>query len=105
MCSAQVTAPDPAAGLTSAPSWHIAAVKALPDYRLDVRFADGTCGEIDMAGLIERADAGVFASLRELTRFQAVCVEHGAVTWPDEVDLAPDALYADIKKSGRCVLR
>jgi hypothetical protein len=105
MCSAQVTAPDPAAGLTPVPSWHVTAVSALPDYRLDVRFADGVRGEVDMTELVASIDAGVFASLREPGQFQAVRVEHGAVSWSNEIDLAPDALYAAIRKDGRCVLR
>jgi hypothetical protein len=27
-------------------------------------------------------------------------VEYGAVTWPGEIDLAPDAMYAEFKKNG-----
>ena len=30
----------------------------------------------------------------------ALFVEHGAVTWPGELDLAPDAMYREIKKNG-----
>ncbi|RPI04004.1 MAG: DUF2442 domain-containing protein, partial [Zetaproteobacteria bacterium] len=36
--------------------------------------------------------------------FSQVFVAHGAVTWPGEIDLAPDAMYAEIKKLGRWVL-
>ena len=41
--------------------------------------------------------AGVFARLAEPSLFAQVFVEHGAVTWPGEIDLAPDAMYAEIK--------
>jgi len=29
---------------------------------------------------------------------------HGVVTWPGEIDLAPDAVYAETKKLGSRVL-
>jgi hypothetical protein len=31
-------------------------------------------------------------------------VTHGAVTWPGEIDLAPDAMYAEIKRGGHWIL-
>jgi hypothetical protein len=76
----------------------------MPAYRLDVRFRDGTAGIVDMAALISSSSAGVFTSLRDPSVFSAVHVEAGAVTWPGEVDLAPDALYAAIKAKGSCAL-
>ncbi|WP_330217058.1 DUF2442 domain-containing protein [Geobacter pickeringii] len=33
-----------------------------------------------------------------------VFVEYGVVTWPDEIDLAPDAIYERIKQYGKWVL-
>jgi len=103
MCSAQVSASDSAAGLSGTP-WRVLEARALPGYRLAVRFADGTEGEVGMVGLIESDRAGVFAQLRDRNAFESVRVEHGAVAW-DGVDLAPDALYASIKANGRCELK
>lgn len=103
MCSAQVSNSDPPAGLTAS-AWRVVEVRALPGYRLAVRFADGTSGEVDMARLVQSARAGVFASLRETSVFESVHVRYGAVAWPNDVDLAPDALYASIKANGRCEL-
>lgn len=103
MCSAQVSPSDQAAGL-SAPPWRVVVVQACEGYRLDVRFADGTRGEVDLSTLITRDDAGVFASLRDTTRFAKVAVVHGAPAWPGDVDLAPDALYAAIRAHGHCAL-
>jgi hypothetical protein len=37
--------------------------------------------------------------------FNRVHVEGGAVTWPGNVDLAPDAMYQAIKAHGEWVLR
>lgn len=105
MCSAQVATADRTAGMMAAPAWRVIAVAAQPGYRLSLQFQDGTTGEVDMAALVEAADAGVFAALREPAMFDAVGIAHGAVSWPNEVELAPDALHAAIKADGRCVLR
>jgi hypothetical protein len=35
--------------------------------------------------------------------FARVGVDHGAVTWPNGVDLAPDAMYDEIKAESRWV--
>jgi hypothetical protein len=84
--------------------WRVLEVSALPDYRLSIRFADGTRGEVDMMRLVHSEQAGVFASLRDTRVFESVHVDHGAVAWPNDVDLAPDALYASIAANGRCEL-
>jgi len=85
--------------------WRVAAVEALPDFRLHVRFVDGTEGTVDLGTLVHSPGAGVFASLANSALFVQVFVEHGAVTWPGEIDLAPDAMYAEIKKAGTWVLQ
>jgi hypothetical protein len=33
-----------------------------------------------------------------------VYLDHGAVAWPGQIDLAPDAMYQDIKTKGISVL-
>lgn len=80
--------------------WRVVDVKALPDFRLNVRFVDGTEGTLDLTTLVHSPAAGVFASLADSELFNQVFVEQGAVTWPGEIDLAPDAMYAEIKKAG-----
>jgi hypothetical protein len=82
----------------------VAAVTALPGWRLRVRFNDGLEGEVDMDREVHSPDAGVFAELADPERFAAVQVEFGVVTWPGEIDLAPDAMHAEIKANGRWVL-
>jgi len=39
---------------------------------------------------------GVLAPLRGPSFFRQVFVDHGAVAWPGEIDLAPDAMYRQI---------
>jgi hypothetical protein len=75
-------------------------VQALPDFRLRVRFLDGTEGMVDLTGRVCSAGAGVFASLADIAKFEQVRVELGAVTWPCGIDLAPDAMYDAIKANG-----
>jgi hypothetical protein len=42
----------------------------------------------------------VLEALRDPTLFARVRVEAGAVTWPGEIDLAPDAMYDEIRAHG-----
>ena len=80
--------------------WTVVDVRPLPRHRLEVTFADGTYGEVDVSKLIFGQVPGVFEQLRDLERFAEVGIEHGAVTWPGELDLAPDAMYDEIKTKG-----
>jgi hypothetical protein len=86
--------------------WRVVEVSALPEFRLHVRFVDGTAGEVDMSTLLQssESDGTAFASLRDSAVFSQVRVELGAVQWPSGADLAPDAMYDEIKAHGRWVL-
>ena len=71
-------------------------VEAVPleDYRLKLRFEDGTTGVVDVSRWV--SFTGVFAPLRDPAQFAAVQVnpELGTVCWPCGADLDPDVLYA-----------
>ena len=82
----------------------VAEVKALSGYRLQVTFADGLQGEVNMSAFVRSPAAGVFAALADPTRFAQAEVSLGAVTWPDGLDLAPDAMYEAIAQHGCWVL-
>jgi hypothetical protein len=84
--------------------WRVAEVEVLPDFCLKVRFLDGMEGIVDMDRLVHSDDAGVFAVLSDPARFAQVSIEYGAVTWPGELDLAPDAMHQAIKAFGQWVL-
>ena len=84
--------------------WRISSVSHLPGFRLSVRFNDGTEGTVVMSGLIHSPNAGVFKALRDENLFSKVALHYGAVTWPGALDLAPDAMYEAISRSGECVL-
>ena len=69
-------------------------VNASPGYTLDVVFADGVSGQIDLSA---RLFGPVFEPLRDPDLFSQVRVdEFGAVCWPNGADLAPDAIYRSI---------
>jgi hypothetical protein len=81
--------------------WRVVNVDALEGHRLRVRFLDGLEGVVDMSGLVASPNAGVFAALADPEAFNRAFVELGAVCWPGGLDIAPDAIYADIKASDR----
>lgn len=98
------SAEDRSPGITPTATWRLAEVTVLPGYQLQVRFLDGMEGIVDMSGLIFSNEAGVFTSLRDETLFAQAHLELGVVTWPGEIDLAPDAMYEEIKLHGKWVL-
>jgi hypothetical protein len=68
-------------------------VEALQDFRLRVVFADGLTGLVNVSCLVHSPRAGVFAALADPAVFAQVTLDYGAVTWPGELDLAPDAMH------------
>jgi hypothetical protein len=74
-------------------------VEALSGFRLRVAFADGLTGMVDMSALVNSPRAGVFAQLSDPSLFTQVKLDYGAVAWPGELDLAPDAMHAAIQKN------
>lgn len=61
-------------------------------YRLWLRFADGSTGEVDIAELLDPFP-GLFAPLRDQSIFDQVRVDLDTLAWPGEIDIAPEALY------------
>lgn len=84
--------------------WRVVSVQALENFKLAVVFVDGLQGEVEMSALIHSSHAGVFARLADVQQFQQVFVEYGAVAWPGDLDLAPDALHTTISQYGKAVL-
>ena len=81
--------------------WRVMSVEALRGYRLRIRFLDGLEGIVDMSGLVASPNAGVFSVLADSEAFNRVFVALGAVCWPNGLDIARDAIYAEIKASDR----
>jgi hypothetical protein len=79
--------------------WRVTEVEALSGFRLRVSFTDGLTGMVDMSGLVHSPKAGVFAALADPSLFAQVTLDYGAVAWPGELDLAPDAMHAAIQQN------
>lgn len=77
--------------------WDVVEVKAIGHLTLEVHFAGGLRGKVCFG---ESALHGVFAALKDPAFFSQVQLGNGFVTWPGELDLAPDAMYKAIKQSG-----
>lgn len=74
--------------------WDVREVHVELNWTLHVTFADGLSGRVRfMPGFF----TGVFEPLRDPSRFAEAFVDHGALTWPGDLDLAPDAMYEQIK--------
>jgi hypothetical protein len=73
--------------------WDVVEVKSEPDYCLFVRFKDGLAGRVRLR---TEELTGVLAPLRDMRFFEKVFIDSGAVAWPGGIDLAPDAMYAQI---------
>lgn len=73
--------------------WDVTLVKPLPDYKIYVELENGQKGLFDLKPYLDR---GVFKELREVSYFNQVDIFLGAVTWPNEQDIAPDTLLAEM---------
>ena len=95
-CAATVMPP-----IQSKAPWRVVDMSLLGDRSMRVRFVDGVEGVVRFGPTFYR---GVFAHLVDAERFAEARVEMGAVTWPGELDLAPDRMHDDIVAHGECVL-
>jgi hypothetical protein len=76
--------------------WDVKAVKPLSDYRIYVEINDGRKGIFDMKPYLDR---GVFKELRDVQYFNRVSVVLGAITWPNQQDIAPETLLAELQSA------
>jgi len=66
-------------------------VKPHSGFRLQLHFDNGESGIVDLQEFVGR---GVFTALEEPGIFEQVAAtSEGAVVWPGEIDMCPDALY------------
>jgi hypothetical protein len=69
------------------------AVIARPEHTVRVVFADGEVRDVDITPLL---DTPAFSPMRDPALFEQVKIDEqtGTLTWPGDVDLDPDAIYA-----------
>jgi hypothetical protein len=76
---------------------NVTSVRPLKNYQLQVTFEDGTSG---LVSLKDRLFGAVFEPLRDPGMLRQVSVdEFGAICWPNGADLAPDALYEQLRSA------
>ena len=81
--------------------WDVVEVKTQSHLTLYVRFIDGISGIVKFSPDHLK---GVFSQLKDNDFFEKVSIENGVVVWPEEIDLAPDAMYDAIKETGTWIL-
>lgn len=74
--------------------WDVKVVKPLPDYKIYVEIEDGRKGIFDVSPYLDR---GVFRELKDVNYFNQVGIVLGAVTWPNEQDIAPETLIEELE--------
>ena len=73
--------------------WDVVEVKPEADYCLFVRFQDGLSGRVRFR---PEELTGALEALRDPRFFDRVLIDQGAVAWPGDIDLAPDAMHRQI---------
>lgn len=73
--------------------WDVKTVKPLPDFRIYVEIENGRKGIFDLTPYL---DHGVFRELQDAHYFNRVGILFGAVTWPNEQDIAPETLLSEM---------
>jgi hypothetical protein len=77
----------------------ITRLEKLGDFRLRVRFSDGSEGSHDFAAMVGETGA-MLEPLRDEAYFARVFLEFGAPTWPNGFDIAPEWLRREMEKAG-----
>ena len=104
MRTASKTKQDNAIGVKNIIPWNIIKIKSLPNYKLELEFADGLHGFVDMTQLILSEKAGLFAELKDINVFNQAYIANGAATWPEEIDFCPETMHSMIEKYGTWVI-
>lgn len=73
--------------------WDVNVVKPKPKYELYIEVEDGRKGIFDMKPYLNK---GVFKELKNVNYFNQVDILFGAVTWPNEQDIAPETLISEM---------
>ena len=74
--------------------WDVKLVKPLSNFCLYVEIADGRKGIFDVKPYLQH---GVFRELQDENYFNRVSILFGALTWPNEQDIAPETLLAEMQ--------
>lgn len=71
--------------------------RALPGFRLWLRFSDAACGEVKLRDFIERDHRSIVRQLLDPVVFADIRVQADTVVWGNGFDLAPEFLRARLE--------
>ena len=71
---------------------HTVSARAGDGFSVHVTFADGTGGVFDLSPYMEYP---CYEPLRDRALFEKVQAAHGTLAWPGEIDISPEAVWAD----------
>jgi len=75
---------------------HVTAVEYVGDYKLQLRFNNGTQGIVDLE---QELYGEIFEPLRDKTLFQQVFITNRTIEWPNGADFAPEFLFEMIQEN------
>jgi hypothetical protein len=81
--------------------WDVVSATVTDHLEFTVTFADGLTGRVTLK---PTHLTGVFKPLGDPATFRRLQVTDGFVSWPGEIDLAPDAMYEAIRRDGEWLL-
>jgi len=69
------------------------------EYKIELTFEDGASGIVDFSKYLSRG--GVFNKFRDIEFFKDFKINEdlGVLTWGEEIDIAPETLYAETTNS------
>lgn len=81
--------------------WDVISADIVKHLEFTVTFADGLTGRVQ---ILPSHLYGVFEKLNDPDLFNQLQVTNGYISWPDEIDIAPDAMYEAIRRDGKWLL-
>ena len=78
--------------------WNVVSATYVDGYRLDVTFADGKSGIVDLERIIRKVR--LFRRLTDVAVFKRFRInpDFGVLCWGDDLDIAPETLYEQATK-------
>lgn len=69
---------------------HVVDAKYIEGHRVEIRFNDGTGGEVDLS---ESLEGPIFEPLQNVQFFRRFSIEGHTLCWPNGADFAPEYLH------------